>query len=100
MEVEWRAKGEFLHTDSMILTENSVHFLFAALFMTCQLDEHNVHNTVCYWNDWKKMPVVFVAWATDGNKLSAKSICKTAPKSLFWALTCIPGFKNVPWLAC
>ena len=30
------------------------------------------------------MPVVFVAWAMDGNKLSAKSMCKTAPKSLFW----------------
>ena len=46
MEVELRAKREFLHTDSMILTENSVHFLFAALFMSCQLDEHNVHNII------------------------------------------------------
>ena len=42
----------------------------------------------------KKMPVVFVAWATDGNKLSAKSICKTAPKSLFWVPTCGPRFKS------
>ena len=27
MEVEWRAKREFLQTDSMILTENSGSFL-------------------------------------------------------------------------
>ena len=54
MEVEWRAKGEFLHTDSMILTENSVHFLFAALFMSCQLDEHNVHNIIIMLFKWLK----------------------------------------------
>ena len=27
------------------------------------------------------------------------SVCKTAPKSLFWALTFVPGFVYVPWLA-
>jgi len=25
-----------------------------------------------------------------------KSVCKTAPKSLFWALTFVPGFVYVP----
>ena len=30
MEVEWRAKREFLQTDSMILTENSGSFLICS----------------------------------------------------------------------
>ena len=32
-----------------------------------------------------------VAWATDGTKLLVKSICETAPKSLFRDLNCVPG---------
>ena len=31
MEVEWRAKREFLQTDSMILTENSGSFLICSV---------------------------------------------------------------------
>ena len=34
---------------------------------------------------------MWVAWATDGTKLLVKSICETAPKSLFRDLNCIPG---------
>ena len=30
--------------------------------------------------------------ATDGTKAMVKSVCKTVPKSLFWAPTCVPGF--------
>ena len=30
--------------------------------------------------------------ATDGTKPMVKSVCKTVPKSLFWAPTCVQGF--------
>ena len=34
-----------------------------------------------------------VAFATDDIiKLLVKSFCETAPKLLFWALACVPGF--------
>ena len=29
-----------------------------------------------------------------------KSVCETAPKSLFGVSTCVPGFEYAPWLAC
>ena len=32
--------------------------------------------------------------------LIRKFFCETAPKSLFWAPTYVPGFDYVPWLAC
>ena len=34
-----------------------------------------------------------VVFATDDvTKLLVKSFCETAPKLLFWALACVPGF--------
>ena len=37
-----------------------------------------------------------LACATDETKLLLSFVCVTAPKSLFWASTCVPGFDNVP----
>ena len=34
-----------------------------------------------------------------GAQLLVKSVCEKAPKSLFWALTYVPGFEYAPWLA-
>ena len=33
------------------------------------------------------------ACLTHGTKLLINSVCKTAPKSLFWVPTCLPGFE-------
>ena len=41
-----------------------------------------------------------VACTIDGNELLVKSVCETAPKSLLWIPTCVPGFEYAPWLAC
>jgi len=36
------------------------------------------------------------ACLTDGTKLLKNFVCKTAPKSLFWVPTCLPGFEYAP----
>ena len=41
-----------------------------------------------------------IACATDETKLTLfKTVCETAPKSLFWVPTCVPGFEYASWLA-
>ena len=39
-----------------------------------------------------------LACATDETRLLVKSVCETAPKSLSWSPTCVPGFEYVPWI--
>lgn len=39
-----------------------------------------------------------VAYATDETRPLVNSICKQAPKSLFWAPSCLPGFEYTSWL--
>ena len=49
---------------------------------------------------WNACAWDFIACATDETKLTLfKTVCETAPKSLFWVPTCVPGFEYASWLA-
>ena len=69
-------------------------FIFQQLRCHCNPDRSkfsSLFNT--YWQLWWKT-------APQTKLNSNKSVCETAPKSLFWAITCVPGFEYTPWLAC
>ena len=49
---------------------------------------------------WNACAWDFIACATDETKLTLfKTVCETAPKSLFGVPTCVPGFEYASWLA-
>ena len=48
----------------------------------------------------RALPYLKVRICSYGAQPLVKSFCKTLLKSLFWALTCVPGFEYAPWLAC
>ena len=70
-----RLKDSFFNNSDVIATSK-----FSSAFNT-------------YWQLWWKT-------APQTKLNSNKSVYETAPKSLFWAITCVPAFENAPWLAC